>query len=117
MNVLRADAVEVVFTGEDPSIRYIKPIGKDSLIDDDVIDPAVVLNRIECSLRGGMHRRYANIDCIRAGCGSGREAPLARTIRRGETRPGPAHIVVLRLAVGDIDVIPALIRGLGKARP
>jgi hypothetical protein len=116
LNVLGADAIEIVFAGIDPSVRYIKPIGENGLVDDNFIRAAAMLDRVDCTFSSSMHDRYADIDCVHAGSRAEREAPLAGASWPSEARFGPAQIVVLRLAGGDINVIPALIGRLGKAQ-
>ena len=67
MNILGADAVEIVLADVDPSIRYVKPIGENRLVDDNFVGRVGMLNSVNRTFSRSVYRRYANIGCVHAG--------------------------------------------------
>jgi hypothetical protein len=64
LNVFRTRAIKIVFADIYPAIGYIKTVRKDSLIDNDTIRPAVMLNGVDGAFGSRMHRRDPNVDRI-----------------------------------------------------
>jgi hypothetical protein len=91
-----------VFANVHPTIGDVINIGKDSLIDDDSIRFAIVIQRINRALGRRSYRRDAHINSIHAIVRAQRETPLSSTGGSCCTRPGIAHIAILGIAGSNV---------------